>query len=95
MSYKSPPTTIGPAELRIRWEHDDEPYDWGDIEPTAEDWAYLETYGVAGCIVEIRPPACACCGRTDWEHAVSLWSIVGDAAYHRHIERELIAEVSA
>jgi hypothetical protein len=87
--------TLGPVEARIRWMEDDEPYDWGDIEPTAEDWGYLETYGVMGCVVEIRRPACGCCGRTDWEVAESLWSIVGDESYHREIERELLAEVAA
>jgi hypothetical protein len=84
--------TYGPPELRIRWMPDEEPYDWGDIEPTEEDWDTLEREGVYGCVIELRPPACACCGRTDWQHATSLWSIVGDDAYHRTIERELIAE---
>jgi hypothetical protein len=48
-----------------------------------------------GCVVETRAPACACCGRTDWEVAESLWSIVGDDSYHREIERDLISEVAA
>jgi hypothetical protein len=87
--------THGPVEARVRWEIDDAPYDWGDIDPTADDWHYLEVHGVWGCIVEIRPPACACCGRTDWQHGASLWGIVGDESYHREIERDLIAEVSA
>lgn len=86
--------TYGPAELRVTWHADDEPYDWGDIDPTPEDYAYLELYGVCGCVVELRPPACGCCGRTDWEYAADLWSIVGDADYHREIERELIAAAS-
>jgi len=84
--------TYGPPELRIQWQPDEEPYDWGDIDPTPEDWDELGRLGVFGCVVELRPPACGCCGRTAWEHAASLWSIVGDDAYHREIERELIAE---
>jgi hypothetical protein len=87
--------TYGPVELRIRWMEDDEQYDWGDIEPTQEDWNYLDQFGVMGCVLQTREPACACCGRTQWEVAESLWSIVGDDSYHREIERELMAEVAA
>jgi hypothetical protein len=87
-------TTYGPHELRITWQDDTEPYDPGDCDD-AETWRYVELYGVAGCVVETRAPACACCGRKSWEVAASLWSIVGDADYHREIERELIAEASA
>lgn len=87
-------TTYGPAELRIRWVEDDEPYDPGDFDD-AETWHYVELYGVYGCIIETRAPTCGCCGRTEWQHAESLWSIVGDDDYHRTIERELVAEVAA
>lgn len=67
--------------------------------PTCERYCaevdhYVETYGVLGCVIETRAPACGCCGRTDWEHATSLWSIVGDDDYHREIERELMEEVA-
>lgn len=86
--------TYGPPELRVRWVDDDEPYDPGDCDD-AETWRYVELYGVVGCVVEVRPPACGCCGRTDWQHAASLWSIVGDNDYHREIERELIAGAMA
>lgn len=85
--------TYGPAELRVTWHEDAEPYDPGDFDD-AETWRYVELYGVYGCIVELRPAACGCRGRTDWEHAADLWSIVGDADYHREIERELIAAAS-
>jgi hypothetical protein len=88
--------TYGPPELRIRWEPDPEPYDIGDIDNAedreAEVWAYVDLHGVYGCTVELRRPACACCGRTDWEIGASLWGIVGDDGYHREIERELMAE---
>jgi hypothetical protein len=47
---------------------------------------------VVGCVVETRGPACPCCSRKSWETAASLWSIVGDDAYHREIERELMSE---
>lgn len=90
-----PALTAGPVEARVRWEIDDQPYDWGDIEPTADDWDTLERLGVLGCIVEIRRPACACCGIKRWEVAESLWSIVGNDAYHREIERDLFAEIAA
>jgi hypothetical protein len=85
--------TIGPAELRIQWLEDLEPYEMGDAEDAAETARYLDLYGVMGCVVETRRPACACCGVKQWEHAASLWSIVGDADYHREIERELMSEV--
>ena len=105
------PATYGPAELRIRWEPDTEPYDPGDTDHcedhsaftrgcetcerySSEVWDYVQTWGVFGCIVETRAPACGCCGRTEWEHAASVWSIVGDDAYHREIEAELIAEAA-
>lgn len=85
----------GPVEARARWEIDDQPYDPGDCND-AETWAYVEQFGVFGCIVETRGPACPCCGaEPQWEHAQSLWSIVGDADYHREIERELFAEVAS
>lgn len=87
--------THGPAELRIRWEEDWEPYDLGDAEVPGETQRYIDMYGVCGCIIETRAPSCACCGHTSWKVAQSLWSIVGDDAYHREIERELIAEVAA
>lgn len=83
--------TAGPVELRIQWLEDTEPYDPGDFDD-AETWEYVERFGVYGCVVETRPPACACCGAKTWEHAASLWSIVGDADYHREIERDLMAE---
>jgi hypothetical protein len=83
----------GPLELRVRWLDDDAPYDPGDCD-TAETWDYVARYGVYGCVVETRKPACPCCGAKTWENAASLWSIVGDADYHREIERELIAEVA-
>lgn len=104
--------TYGPAELRIRWVEDDEPYDPGDLDH-CEDHLYatpgcatcerysaeivrqVGTWGVFGCIVETRAPTCACCGRTAWEVAESLWGIVGDDAYHREIERDLMMEVAA
>lgn len=83
--------TYGPAELRLTWRPDDEPLELGDI--PWEDWEpYVEAHGIYGCTVELRRPVCACCGRKDWEHAASLWGIVGDDAYHREIERELISE---
>jgi hypothetical protein len=102
--------TYGPAQLRVRWLDDDEPYDPGDMdhcedhrEPTRgcetcdaysrEVWHEVETWGVYGCVLETRAPACGCCGRTDWEHAASLWGIVGDADYHREVEAELMSEV--
>jgi hypothetical protein len=84
----------GPVELRVRWEEDPEPYDVGDAEDHIETAHYVETYGVCGCVVEVRRPACACCGFKQWAHAVSLWSIVGDADYHREVERELISEAT-
>ena len=88
--------TYGPSELRVRWIADDEPYDPGDYDPADEAaiWAYVETHGVYGCVVETRAPACACCGLTEWQHAASLWSIVGDDAYHREVEADLVAEAS-
>jgi hypothetical protein len=85
----------GPVQARVRWEPDNEPYDWGDIGPTSEDYDYLEMHPPEGCIVEIRRPALLHpdAPAPQWEHAASLWSIVGDDAYHREVERELIAEV--
>lgn len=94
MSIEEQTKTYGPTELRISWREDPEPYDPGDCDD-AETWAYVDLYGVYGCVVELRAPACGCCGRTAWEPAASLWSIVGDADYHRSIERELIAEATA
>jgi hypothetical protein len=85
------PTVYGPPELRIKWEPDPEPLEPGDI--PLEEWApYVDRYGIDGCVVELRAPACPCCGRTSWEHAASLWGIVGDRDYHREIERDLILE---
>ena len=83
----------GPVQARVRWEYDSEPLEMGDI--PAEDWEpYVDAYGVMGCIVEARPPACPCCEREpDWQHVTSLWNIVGDDAYHREVERDLFAEV--
>lgn len=72
------------------------PADCADCaERAAEVWSYVERWGVYGCIVQVRPPACACCGRTGWETAESLWGIVGDEAYCRSIERDLMAEVAS
>jgi hypothetical protein len=85
--------TYGPMELRIKWMMDETPYDYGDAEDQGETDHYIDLYGVMGCVLETRPPACACCGLKDWTHATSLWSIVGDDDYHRTIERELMAEV--
>lgn len=85
-------TTYGPPECRIQWLEDTEPYDPGDCDD-AETWEYVERCGVYGCVLETRGPACGCCGARVWEHAASLWSIVGDEDYHREIERELMAEV--
>jgi hypothetical protein len=86
-------TPIGPHELRILWEPDPEPYDPGDI-PLEDVQPYIDMFGVDGCVIETRGPACPNCGRKSWEHAASLWGIVGDADYHRTIESELMAEVS-
>lgn len=86
--------TYGPIEARVKWVVDEEPYDVGDAEDREDAARYVETYGVFGCVIETRKPVCACCGVAVWEHGASLWSIVGDADYHREIERELMAEVS-
>lgn len=59
-----------------------------------EVWDYVDRFGVYGCIVELRAPACAYCGHKEWEVADSLWGIVGDGDYHREVERELVAEAS-
>jgi hypothetical protein len=89
-------TTYGPPELRVEWVIDKEPYDPGDVDEADAEAFYaelnrlLELYGVYGCVIETRAPACGCCGAKAWEHAASLWSIVGDADYH--LERDLIAE---
>jgi hypothetical protein len=85
--------TYGPVELRITWQPDSEPYQLGDAEDAELTEHYIDLYGVQGCVVETRAPACACCGLTQWEHAASLWSIVGDENYMREIERDLISEV--
>lgn len=88
--------TLGPVELRIRWVPDDEEPQHGfddDDEMAKDFWSAVELYGVYGCVIETRAPACGCCGRTGWEHAESLWSIIGDADYHREIERDLMMEV--
>lgn len=86
--------TYGPTELRVRWEPDSEPIECGDI-PEAEMYAAAEQWGVYGCIVELRPPACGCCGRTDWEHGASVWSVIGDADYRAEVEADMIAEAVA
>lgn len=83
----------GPPEARISWHEDSEPIECGDI-PEAEMYALAQQYGVYGCVVELRPPACPCCGAKSWEHVASLWGIIGDADYHRHIERELTDEAA-
>jgi hypothetical protein len=87
-------TTIGPVECRVRWEPDDHPFDWGDIDPSPDERRAVEREGVWGCIVEIRRPACACCGRTDWEHGSSLWGVTApyDTSYYRTVERECMGE---
>ena len=87
--------TYGPVEARVRWEPDLEPYDWGDINPTPDEREAVEHEGVWGCVVEVRPPACGCCGRTAWEHAASVWGVTspGDASYYREIESDLLLEI--
>lgn len=87
-------TPYGPLAVRVRWVPDDEPIECGDI-PEAEMYAYAERYGVYGVIVETRAPACPCCGHVAWIEAASLWSIIGDDAYHREIEREMIREATS
>jgi hypothetical protein len=88
-------TTYGPVEARVRWEADDVPYDWGDIDPTPDEREDVEIEGVWGCVVEVRRPACGCCGRADWEHGASLWGVTspGDGCYYREVERDLLLEV--
>lgn len=79
----------GPAELRITWEPDPEPYELGDAEDPAETVRHIETYGVFGCIVEMRRPACQ-----SWEPVASLWGVVGNDEYWRAIEHELLKEAA-
>lgn len=86
-------TVYGPIEARVRWIEDEIAPDPGDVDPR-EFFRYAEMFGVYGCVVETRRPACPCCGLKEWEHAESLWSIIGDADYHREIERELLDEVA-
>lgn len=88
-------TTYGPPEMRVRWEPDDVPFDWGDIDPSDDEREDVDVEGVWGCIVELRPPACGCCGRTSWEHAASLWGVTSpsDASYYGQVETELMSEV--
>ena len=90
------PATYGPVQMRVTWHPDLEPYDWGDIDPTLDERRAVEREGVWGCVVEIRPPACGCCGRTDWEHGSSLWGVTspGDPSYYREIERECMADAA-
>ena len=85
-------TTYGPAEARILWVEDQEAPDPGDCDDAAF-WQSVQDFGVFGCVVETRAPTCACCGVKQWEHAASLWGIIGDADYHCEIERELLTEV--
>lgn len=85
----------GPAELRITWQSDEEEPLHDDTlgeEYMREFWRAVEIYGVYGCTVEIRKPVCPCCGRKEWEHAASLWGIIGDDEYHREIEKDLMSE---
>jgi hypothetical protein len=84
--------TYGPAECRVTWEPDDMPFDWGDVNPTESEVREVELKGVWGCVVELRPPACACCGLKSWQHAASLWGVDGDPTYCREVERDLMAE---
>lgn len=88
--------TYGPVQLRVGWITDEEAPDPGDgtAAEIAEFWRYVELYGVWGCIVETRAPACGCCGQTEWEQVASLWGVVGDREYCAGIERELIADVA-
>jgi hypothetical protein len=90
-------TTYGPPEARVRWEPDDHPFDWGDIEPTDSEREDVDLEGVWGCVVELRPPACACCGRKDWQHGSSLWGVTspGDDSYYRTVELDVMAEAMA
>lgn len=87
-------TTLGPVEARIKWLEDEEPYEIGDAEDPIDAQRYVETCGVLGCVVETRKPVCGCCGVSSWEHAASLWSIVGDADFHRVVESELLDEAA-
>lgn len=84
----------GPIEARVRWVEDTESPDPGDCDPD-EFFASAEQYGVFGCVIETRGPACPCCGAHEWQPAESLWSIIGPDDYHREVERELLAEVAA
>jgi hypothetical protein len=91
-----PSTTYGPVELRVTWEPDDHPFDWGDINPTPDERRAVEREGVWRCVAEIRRPACACCGRKEWEHGSSLCGVTspGDDSYYRVIEREMMEEAA-
>lgn len=87
--------TYGPPEARARWEEDLEPYDWGDIAPTEAERDAVNGEGVYGCIVELRAPACGCCGRTGWEYVASVWGVTspGDDSYYREVAADLMLEV--
>lgn len=90
--------TIGPPEARITWHTDDEPYDWGDIDPSDDEREAVEDEGVYGCVLETRGPACACCGvRMSWHHAASVWGVTspGDPSYYHTIEAELMIEAAS
>jgi hypothetical protein len=88
---------IGPVAVRVRWEPDDQPYDWGDIDPTDDERDAVDAEGVWGCLVEVREPACPCCGRCEWEYGASLWSVTSpdDPGYYAEVAADVIAEAVA
>jgi hypothetical protein len=62
--------------VRIRVEADEEPYDWGDIEPSESDIETLNNLGVWGTIGEVYE-GCKHCGNGKWTHVASCWGHAG------------------
>jgi len=64
------------GKVRIIAEHDDQEYDWGDIEPTSNDIAMLNRLGVWVVSVEVFK-GCDKCGRGEWEYVDSIGGCAG------------------
>jgi hypothetical protein len=86
--------TYGPPTLDVRIVPDDEPFDWGDIDPSWGDLSDVENNGVWGIIAAVTMPACVCCGAKA-THEWSVWNYSGDAAYLEGEARAVADEAMA
>lgn len=86
---------VGQAELVVYV--DDEPYDWGDVEPTDDERGKLEVIGLGVRVTGEDDDLDACWGygylHGDWERAAVEFAC--DMGYPATVERELANRADA